>query len=130
LGVSLERPTYSKSSGLSQSSGGSLDGPNEIGAACEQVTAELKDEVNLSNLNFFSDSQLKERLSATSATPEQMTEALQINAEALTRALKTGFLVLSGLTLLAVVPCWWLPPYRPDEIPSTSSPVRSKSGKT
>jgi len=93
------------------------------------ITAELKDEVNLSNLNFFSDSQLKERLSATSATPEQMTEALRINAEARTRALKTGFLVLSGLAILALVPCRWLPPYRPDEIPSDRSQVRSKSGK-
>ena len=90
------------------------------------ISAELKDEVNLSNLNFFSDSQLKERLSSTSATPDQMTEALRINAEARTRALKTGFLVLSGLAILALFPCRWLPPYRPDEIPSNPSPVRSK----
>jgi hypothetical protein len=93
------------------------------------ISAELKDEVNLSNLNFFSDSQLKERLSSTSATPDQMTEALRINAEARTRALKTGFLVLSGLAILALFPCRWLPPYRPDEIPSNPAPVRSKPGR-
>lgn len=93
------------------------------------ITAELKDEVNLTNLNFFSDSQLKERLSFTSATPEQLTEALQINAEARTRALKTGFLALSGLALLALVPCRWLPQYRAGEIPSSSSQAQSKSGK-
>jgi MFS family permease len=82
------------------------------------ITAELKDEVNLTNLNFFSDTQLQERLSATSATPEQLTEALRINAEARTRALKAGFLVLSGIALLAILTCRWLPNYRPGEIPS------------
>jgi MFS family permease len=85
------------------------------------ITAELKDEVNLTNLNFFNDSQLTERLSGTSASPEQLTEALRINAEARTRALKTGFLILSGIALVALVPCRWLPDYRPGEIPSDRS---------
>jgi predicted MFS family arabinose efflux permease len=49
------------------------------------ITAELKDEVNLTNLNFFSDAQLKERLAGTSATPQQLAEALAVNAEARTR---------------------------------------------
>jgi MFS family permease len=79
------------------------------------ISAELKDEVNLTNLNFFSDSQLTERLRNTSATPAQLSEALQINAEARIRALKIGFLMLSGLALLALVPCRWLPNYRPGE---------------
>jgi hypothetical protein len=34
------------------------------------------------------------------------------------RALKIGFLVLSGMALLALIPCGWLPDYRPGEIPS------------
>jgi MFS family permease len=76
------------------------------------ISAELKDEVNLTNLNFFSDAQLKERLSSTSATPQQLEEALKINAEARIRALKIGFLVLSGLALLAIFPCRWLPEYK------------------
>ena len=82
------------------------------------ITAELKDEVNLTNLNFMSDVQLKERLGSTIATPEQMDEALRINAEARIRALKIGFLCLSGLALLALLPCRWLPDYKPGEIPS------------
>jgi hypothetical protein len=81
------------------------------------ITAELKDEVNLTNLNFMSDAQLKERLSSTSATSVQMDEALHINAEARIRALKIGFLCLSGLALLALFPCRWLPTYKPGEIP-------------
>jgi MFS family permease len=82
------------------------------------ISAELKDEMNLTNMNFFSDQQLRDRLKGTSATPEQMTEAQQINAEARTRALRTGFLILSCLALLALVPCQWLPDYKPGEIPS------------
>jgi hypothetical protein len=82
------------------------------------ITAELKDEVNLTNLNFMRDAQIKERLGNTSATPEQLTEALRINAEARIRALKIGFLCLSGLALLALLPCRWLPNYRPDELPA------------
>jgi MFS family permease len=82
------------------------------------ITAELKDEMNLTNLNFFSDNQMRERLANTTATPEQFAEALRINAEARIRALKTGFLVLSGLALLAIFPCLWLPQYRPGEIPA------------
>ena len=82
------------------------------------MTAELKDEVNLTNLNFFSDAQLKERLAGKTATPEQLAEALAINTEAPTRALKIGFLALSGLALLAIFPCSWLPDHKPGEIPS------------
>jgi hypothetical protein len=45
------------------------------------ITAELKDEVNLINLNFLSDHQLKERLGGTSATPAQLDEALRRGAD-------------------------------------------------
>jgi MFS family permease len=82
------------------------------------ITAELKDEANLNNLNFFSDNQLKERLASTTASSAQVDEALRINADARIRALKTGFLVLSGLALLALFPCRWLPTYKPGDIPS------------
>ena len=34
------------------------------------ISAELKDEVHLTNLNFFSDAQLEERLAGKTATPE------------------------------------------------------------
>ena len=68
------------------------------------ITAELKDEVNLTNLNFFSDAQLKERLAGKTVTPEQLAEALAISAEARTRGLKISFLARSGLALLAIFP--------------------------
>jgi MFS family permease len=88
------------------------------------ITAELKDEMDLTNLNFFSDAQLKGRLADTTATPEQLAEALQLNAEARMRALKTGFLVLTGVALLALLPCRWLPSYRPGEMPP-GTPARA-----
>jgi MFS family permease len=80
------------------------------------ISAELRDQVNMGNMNFFSDVQVKERLAGTSATPGEVTEALAINAVARTRAIKTGFLILSGLSLLAIFPCTWLPSYRPGDI--------------
>ncbi|MFO0948514.1 MAG: MFS transporter [Planctomycetota bacterium] len=85
------------------------------------ITAELKDEIHLTNLTFLSDEQIKERLANTSATPDQFTEALGINAAARTGALKIGFLLLSGLALLAIFPCSWLPDYRPGEVPGAAA---------
>ena len=90
------------------------------------ISAELKDSVNLDNLNFFSDEQLKERLSGASASADQFAEAMRINSEARTRALKIGFLILSGLALVAIFPSGWLPNYRPGEIPSDR---QANSGK-
>jgi len=81
------------------------------------ITAELKDQVNLTNLNFLSDVQLKDRLANTTATPEELAEALRINSDARTRALKIGFVILSGLAVLAIFPCSWLPDYRPGDLP-------------
>jgi MFS family permease len=85
------------------------------------ITAELKGELDLTNLNFLNNDHLEERLEAqltgTPFTREQMDAALLINREAQIRALKIGFLLLSGLALLALVPCCWLPNYRPGEVP-------------
>jgi MFS family permease len=92
------------------------------------ISAELKDEVNLNNLTFLSDSQLQERLATPSTTPAQLTEALRINGEARTQALKIGFLILSGLALLAVVPCSWLPDYKPGEAPGGEPSTQERRG--
>jgi MFS family permease len=91
------------------------------------ITAELKDELDLTNLNFLNNAHLEERLknqlTGTPFTRKQMDEALQINRDAQIQALKIGFLVLSGLALLALFPCSWLPSYRPGEVPSDQAPV-------
>lgn len=89
------------------------------------VTEELRSQINLDSINFVSNDRLKEVLSATSATPEQVDEAVIINTNARLRALKTGFLVMAGLSLLALIPSGWLPNYRPGEIPEDPHPDES-----
>jgi MFS family permease len=84
------------------------------------ITAEMKAEVDLDSINFLNNDKLKERFESTTATPEQIAEAVRINSETRLRALKIGFLMLAGLSVLALVPCGWLPDYRPGEIPQES----------
>ena len=89
------------------------------------VTEELRSQINLDSINFVSNDRLKEVLSQTSATPEQVDEAVLINTNARLRALKTGFLVMAGLSLLALIPSGWLPNYRPGQIPKDPHPDES-----
>jgi hypothetical protein len=80
--------------------------------------AELAQRFDLDNINFIRNDQLHERLQQIPAPPEKADEVVRINTESRLRALKIGFLVLAGLALLAILPCGWLPDYRPGEIPS------------
>ncbi len=89
------------------------------------LTEEIRSQINLDNINFVSNDRLKEVLSATSATPEQVDEAVTINANARLRALKIGFLVMAGLSLIAMIPSGWLPNYRPGQIPKDPHPDES-----
>jgi len=86
------------------------------------ITAEMKAEVDLDSINFLSNDRLKERFESTAATPEQIAAAVRINTETRLQALKTGFVVLSILALLAIIPCGWLPSYKPEEIPGDRGP--------
>jgi MFS family permease len=82
------------------------------------ITTELKEQVNLDNINFLSNDRLKERLQRTTATPEQVAEAVRVNEEARLRALKIGFVVLGCVALLSIFPVGQLPDYKPGEIPA------------
>lgn len=82
---------------------------------------ELATQLSLDNINFIRNDQLKERLAETTATPEKVEEAVRINTESRLRALKIGFVVLSGLALLAIFPCSWLPNYTPGQIPGDAA---------
>lgn len=86
------------------------------------LTPELLAQINLDNINFVSNDRLHTVLSATSATPEQVEEAVKLNADARLRALKIGFLVMAGLSLVAFIPSGWLPNYRPGQIPPNPRP--------
>jgi hypothetical protein len=81
------------------------------------IPPELISRVDLDNVRFVSNDRLLEAMSRTTATPEQIDAALEINADARIRALKVTFLLLTALSLLAFVPAGRLPDYRPDEVP-------------
>ncbi len=81
------------------------------------ITPELAAQVDLSSINFVSNERLQEVLAATTATPEQVEKAVRINQNARLRALKTGFVIMSGVALLALLPCSMLPSYKRGEIP-------------
>ncbi len=86
------------------------------------VPDSLKVQVNLDNINFISNDQLETVLAATTATPEQVAEAVRINEDARLRALKAAFLILAGISLLALFPAMGLPNYIPGEVPATPPP--------
>lgn len=92
-------------------------------AAVYQSTAfppELLAQVNLDRINFLSNDQLQAVLSATTANPEQVAKAVQLNADARLWALKVGLLLMAGLSLLAFFPAGRLPNYVPEELPDPS----------
>jgi hypothetical protein len=55
-------------------------------------------------------------LQATSATPEQVEKAVAINENARLRALRASFLIVAGISLLAIFPAMRLPKYVPGEL--------------
>jgi MFS family permease len=84
-------------------------------AASPKLTPELQAQVDLDSINFISNDRLQTVLSATTATPAQVVEAVRVNTEARLRALKIGLLVMAGLSLIAIIPAGRLPGYRPPE---------------
>jgi len=89
---------------------GLLSSINVVSAASHSViSAELKAQTDSTNLNFIRDSQVEGRLGAVTATSEELTEGLIISAGAWIWALKIGFLWMSELAPLAIIPCSWLP---------------------
>ena len=82
------------------------------------ITTEFTEQLNLDSINFLSNDRLEERLSQTTATPQQVDEAMRINEEARLRALKIAFFTLGAIALIAIFPSRMLPDYLPGEIPA------------
>ncbi|WP_431278673.1 MFS transporter [Leifsonia poae] len=80
-------------------------------------------QVDLDNVNFVSNDQLKQVLERTDATPTQVDAAVEINTNARLSTLKLGLLILAGLSAIAILPASRLPRYRPHEIPDPN-PVK------
>lgn len=87
------------------------------------LTPEILAQVNLDSINFVSNDRLLNVLSATTATSEQITEAVRLNEEARLKALKFGLLLMSLLSLLAILPAGRLPDYLPGQLPADNLPA-------
>lgn len=84
------------------------------------IPPQLLGQVNLDNVDFVSNEQLDEIMAQTSATPEQVAEAVRINEDARLRALRACFLVLAAVAALAIYPAGYLPSYKPEELPAAA----------
>ncbi len=87
-----------------------------------EIPSSLVAQVNLNNLTFISNDRLATSMAGTTATPEQVAAATQINADARLRALKLTFWILCLISLLMIVPSRMLPSYRPGELPPGPQP--------
>ncbi|MFW0787729.1 MFS transporter [Gordonia sp. CPCC 206044] len=82
-----------------------------------QLPESLVAQVNLDNVDFTSNDDLRAVLARTDATPEQIDEAVALNEDVRLRTLKYGLLILAALSATAIIPAGRLPGYRPEEIP-------------
>ncbi len=99
-------------------------------AASPVITDKIVEErLYLDSIDFVSDDELDEFLEEADLTPQQEAEVVAINIDARTRALKISFLVLAGLSLLAVIPAAGLPNYIPEELPSDQDKPRNRGDK-
>ena len=79
---------------------------------------EIKEQVELDGIDFFSNDQLDEALDDSDLTPQQEAAVVTINVAARLQSLKISFLVLASIALLAVIPAGGLPAYKPQEVPA------------
>ncbi|WP_024803586.1 MFS transporter [Nocardia sp. BMG51109] len=73
--------------------------------------------VNLDNVNFVGNDQLRETLHRIGASPAEVEAAVAVNEQVRLDTLKFGLLILAGISATAIVPATRLPNYRPEEIP-------------
>jgi predicted MFS family arabinose efflux permease len=94
-----------------------------------ELPPSLVAQVDLNNATFINNDRLEAAMARTTATPEQVKAAAQVNAEARLRALKLTFLILSLIAALMIVPVRMLPAYRPGEVPPGPQPQPQPGGK-
>jgi MFS family permease len=68
------------------------------------------------DVDFVSNHELRSVLGATSATPAHVEKAVAINEDARRNALQASFLIVAGISLLAIFPAARLPRYVPGEL--------------
>ena len=77
---------------------------------------ELTTQARSGDVDFVTNDELRTALKATSATPEQVDEAVAISEDARLRALRASFLIVGGISLLSIFPASRLPKYVPAEL--------------
>jgi len=77
---------------------------------------ELQTEVLFDDVDFVTNDALRSALDTTSATPEQVEEAVAINEDARLRSLRASFLIVAAIALLSIFPAARLPKYVPGEL--------------
>jgi predicted MFS family arabinose efflux permease len=75
------------------------------------ISQNLKSQVDIDNAAFISNDQLRVRLSNTSATQEEVAEAVRINTAVRLRSLKICLFTLAVIALFALLPSAALPDY-------------------
>lgn len=96
-------------------------------AANPRLPPEVQSQVDLDSINFISNDQLQSVMARTTATPEQVVEAVRVNTEARLRALKIGFIIMASIAMLAIIPAGRLPNYIPGEMPDPSPRRREET---
>lgn len=87
---------------------------------------EVQAQLDLDSINFVSNDRLIGVMQATTATPEQIEEAVRINTEVRLRALKIGLLIMAGLAFVTIFPAGRLPDYKPGDIPDNPPPLPAR----
>ncbi|WP_165943300.1 MFS transporter [Roseicella aquatilis] len=87
-----------------------------------RLPAEIQSQVDLDSINFVSNDRLRDVMARTTASPEQVAAAVEVNAAARLRALKIGLLIMACVSLLTILPASRLPSYKPEEIPDGAAP--------
>ncbi|WP_034648648.1 MFS transporter [Cellulomonas sp. HZM] len=77
-------------------------------------------QVDLDQVNFVSNDDLRSVLAGTTADAAQVDAAVALNEQARLDTLRLGLLILAGVSATAILPASRLPRYRPDEIPDPS----------
>lgn len=93
---------------------------------------ELRSEAPFNDVDFVTNAELRSELSTTSATQQQVEEAVAINEDARLNALRASFLIVAGISLLSIFPARRLPKYVPgelssDDIVSEAGPERTEA---
>lgn len=81
--------------------------------ASPAMTKDVIDRLNFDNVNFITNDQVEQLLTErTDATPEEIAEAVEINAQSKLRALQTSLLLLALLAVLAIIPAGKMPKFQ------------------